>query len=481
MWILKSRRLRAQVLYLLVFLFGTTIVAGTAMLGSTLLSLNAQQASRENSEYIAALALLDGMDEFDHTPAASEPARNAAGDRFDEDAPAGPMIVSTESANEEALDDDPTSTVASDTPNDSPSHGDGDTSSDLPDEQEEYAGAPGGPPAGLDAPNPGSPNGAAPQTPSSPPIAGLPPVSTPHSGPPPARRPSPAPTAQPFVIAATPPAAPSSPSGPAPSSPQTSPYSPPVVVVGAPTAPSSATPPASPGVDPGNTDPVGTTTPGQADPGPVIASNPTGESGGPTDDWYSPGSSPGVKSVDQFTLGGRTLIIEFVSSEPGLGFDVLQVEGTANLDYGNIVFAFLNGYQPEENLTYEFLQAQEIIWGDVDVFYGLLDSSQTEDGDNAPLPLDWNLYSLLDESTFDIFEIVADYTFGDASLALKYSKVASDRKPVTDARLLADPNTIPSPDVLNLLLSGGLGLLLVTFVAKRRQNPKRRDHDNQAA
>ena len=91
--------------------------------------------------------------------------------------------------------------------------------------------------------------------------------------------------------------------------------------------------------------------------GPLI-----GDASDPTDGWFSPGHSPGIATVaGDFNLDRQTLLFEILGTEPGSGYDQLQVGGIANLNEGNVVFAFINGYVPSESDLYDLILGQEIL------------------------------------------------------------------------------------------------------------------------
>jgi hypothetical protein len=491
---LDSRRSRRRALHLSLILLGTTIVAGTSMLGANLSSLK-----RAEGDTMVAQALLDALDPLDPSIDGPGVLTASAPASAPENAPAesdqgGKRVAAVDpDAGEKASyaeDLDPEAIVAGDSPTSPGQDSAPDAGTGLPPDTEEYTGTPDAvtPDADLpDYPSATAPFGGGLPAPNRPnsrpsaPIAGAPgPAgasgggSSPGGGP---SGPSSPPESQPIMIAGIPPSNPG-PSSPAAGGPDGGPGSPPVIASDTPS-------PATSGPSSTSSGPSGPAS-GSADPGPTLAGNdpiggsePTGDR-----DRYSPGTSPGLDVLDSFTLGGRTLIIEFVSSEPGLGFDVLHVDGTAELDYGNIVFAFIDGYQPEENLMYEFLQAQEIVWGDQDAvkfFYGVIDSASTEEGLHAPR--DWGFYTqITDDSLFAVLQDDSDgqsrlidgvnYLY-DASLWLDVVAWQTQARAAPDARSKPDPdpiiaavspggaNAIPSPGVLMLLLSGVIALVWV--------------------
>jgi hypothetical protein len=69
----------------------------------------------------------------------------------------------------------------------------------------------------------------------------------------------------------------------------------------------------------------------------------------------SPGNSPGTLSIGDggFTDVGGTLVIEFGLS----GFDRLLVEGPVNLDGTLIDFRFIEGFAPDEDFEFDFVES----------------------------------------------------------------------------------------------------------------------------
>ena len=82
----------------------------------------------------------------------------------------------------------------------------------------------------------------------------------------------------------------------------------------------------------------------------------------PITKFFSPGNSPGIAHFDDFVLSEDAfgnLLIEIAGSIPVVEYDVLDINGQAIFDEGNVYFAFINGYQPPAGAEsiYEFLQA----------------------------------------------------------------------------------------------------------------------------
>lgn len=496
MRILASKRSRQRGFYLALLLCGSSIVVGTWQLGSGLLTWD----PAPSGESLAASALLEAMDEIQLPGGDPELALVATEDELEpaaalsRDTDGSTDIGTVDSLPQAELDESDESartrlSAGEQRPSDSYSDQETDPLPTPDDQESAIAALPdvdkgraGGTPAFGGAPSTYGPYRPWVPKPELPPFAG--PGGTPGPGAGPGRG-APAPSVPPVVIAGTGPGA-APPNSPGATPPSPDPVGPTVADTGP--GPATANPGSNPGSDPGSTSgPDSSSLPGPgpgsatgpADSDPVVADNASPD-GGPTDDWYSPGHSPGIDRLSEFTLGGQTLIIEFVSSEPGLGFDVLHVDGTATLDYGNIVFAFLDGYQPEESELYQFLQAQEIVWGEpgaVDLYYGVLDADQTEDGLHAPHV--WDLYTrILDESLFRIVEDDTDgrsrtidgeeYLYA-ASLALEVIEWQALAEDLFDSQTESESNPIAnvvSPnEVVEVKAPGGHWLLLIGGMA----------------
>lgn len=118
----------------------------------------------------------------------------------------------------------------------------------------------------------------------------------------------------------------------------------------------------------------------------------------PVDEWFSPGNSPGIAEIgDDFDLSGGTLLFEIAGTEAGLQYDQLLVEGVANLDYGTVVFGFINGFVADATHLFDLILASEIEidYSSVDFYYGLFDSADDPYYANHA-PKDLSLYSELD-------------------------------------------------------------------------------------
>ena len=118
----------------------------------------------------------------------------------------------------------------------------------------------------------------------------------------------------------------------------------------------------------------------------------------PTDGWFSPGHSPGIATVaGDFNLNGQTILFEILGTEAGTEYDQLQVEGIANLNEGNVVFAFINGYVPESSDLYDLILGQEILVDleKVNFYYGLFDPAN-DPSYNLHAPHNLGLYTALD-------------------------------------------------------------------------------------
>jgi hypothetical protein len=221
-------------------------------------------------------------------------------------------------------------------------------------------------------------------------------------------------------------------------------------VVARPTAP-TAVPPAP-------------TVPGVAVPsGPELAVNapPPGlETTDPS--WLSPGHSPGTLTLPgDFDLNGRTLLFEILGTDPGLGYDVLEVGGIANLNYGNVVFAFINDFVPAPTDLFDVILANDIRVGErVSFYFGLFDP--LEDPNYAlHAPLDLALYQPADARLSWGVEGNPDSVYAErmrTRLDLGQSRAIATAAP---QQLLSNPNAVaavPVPPTLWLL---GPALLLM--------------------
>ena len=114
-------------------------------------------------------------------------------------------------------------------------------------------------------------------------------------------------------------------------------------------------------------------------------------------DWYSPGHSPGIATVaGDFNLDGRTILFEILGTEAGLEYDQLQVEGIANLNEGNVVFAFINDFVADSADFFDLILASEVLVDleKVNFYYGLFDPAD-DPSYNLHAPQNLSLYSVL--------------------------------------------------------------------------------------
>ena len=205
-------------------------------------------------------------------------------------------------------------------------------------------------------------------TPSFPPVSGSPPPIVTKYTPPP-ETPDRSPELPPIIADYTPP----------PATPEPEPVLPPMITGG------PETPQAPTGTPPTDGDP--------GDPyalppdSPWIADN----------DWYSPGHSPGIATVaGDFNLDGRTILFEILGTEAGLEYDQLQVEGIANLNEGNVVFAFINDFVADSADFFDLILASEVLVDleKVNFYYGLFDPAD-DPSYNLHAPQNLSLYSVL--------------------------------------------------------------------------------------
>ena len=343
------------------------------------------------------------------------------------------------------------------------------------------AGVPGGRhssgPQGFGASSPGggSPGGgkSGPRNPSSPTASG---PTAPPSDPTPREN-------GPLVAgpAATPPS--TSNPGPQTASIPDAPANPPATANPGPSAPPPVT--SNPGPQTASVPDAPANPPANSQPGPVdlpdaLTGPVVGLNNNPQDDWLSPGHSPGIRYEDTFELNGRTLLFEILgpSAEDPIQYDQLIVEGIVNLNYGNIVFAFINGYPDAASTDWFDLIIADIINLEdaVAFYYGFFDESFPEHA-----PYDLAEYSPWTDGKGDIF---GDLDKGesvdrvkDGLLAIRYDSRADDGQ-TTIANLVADSGDngegtfnpvdigaeIPAPAPLLLLATG---LLLAGSVRRR--------------
>ena len=199
--------------------------------------------------------------------------------------------------------------------------------------------------------------------------------------------------------------------------------------------------------------------------GPVVGANDD-----PQNKWLSPGNSPGKLEIDgPFTLGEEdTLLFEILGNTPGEGgYDQLIVHGDVEFLGGNIVFAFINGYDPTDELFKLILADGDIIGGNlVNYYYGFFDKQSYPE--HAPYDLaEYNVWTEASGVTKNI--IGGDTLDGRDRLEVTY--VQPDGLPETDKgkgtfdpvdigaeipaqRLLLVTAEIPAPAPLLLLATG---------------------------
>ena len=191
--------------------------------------------------------------------------------------------------------------------------------------------------------------------------------------------------------------------------------------------------------------------------GPLI-----GDASDPTDGWFSPGHSPGIATVaGDFNLDGQTLLFEILGTEPGSGYDQLQVGGIANLNEGNVVFAFINGYVPSESDLYDLILGQEILVDleNVNFYYGLFDPANDPDY-NLHAPHNLSLYTALDYTDANPEDDVKLYEVGNGSatnnngilefdqlMRISYKDQGGVKTSGPDKEF--DPIQIPRPGIVN--------------------------------
>lgn len=255
-------------------------------------------------------------------------------------------------------------------------------------------GQPSGP---FVADNPGTPKAPTDNTPS-----GVPDNSpaTPTGGPatPALGQPSPP------VIAGNP----GTPQAPTGNTPSGGPNNSPAAPAGGPASPAQGQP--SPPVIAGNPGtpqaPTGNTPSGGDSPIdiPAVLNGPQiGDASDPTDDWFSPGHSPGIATVaGDFNLDGQTILFEILGTEAGLEYDQLKVDGIAKLNEGNVVFAFINGFGSvadpiDQADLFDLILADEVLVDleKVNFYYGLFDP-KNEPSYDLHGPHNLSLYTILD-------------------------------------------------------------------------------------
>ncbi|MCB1856645.1 MAG: hypothetical protein KDI63_00125 [Gammaproteobacteria bacterium] len=230
---------------------------------------------------------------------------------------------------------------------------------------------------------------------------------------------------------------------------------------------------------------------------PAVAGNPTPENNGggggessdplpqltgpeisqvtvPDDEWFSPGNSPGIARVDgDFSLDGGTLLFEIMGPLVGDEYDQLIVEGIAELNSGNVVFAFINGYRPLGSDMFDLILAEQILVNldNVNFYYGLFEDPYTL---HAPRNLE--VYNTLDLGDGVVDEItlydgiqnpnIPGQLMFDDVMKIGYMEIrALEREPGSDETFtpleLGRANVLPAPESILLLFTGLL--LIGTF------------------
>jgi len=168
-----------------------------------------------------------------------------------------------------------------------------------------------------------------------------------------------------------------------------------------------------------------------------------------------------------FSLDGRTLLFEVLGTDPGLEHDQLLVDGIADLNEGNVVFAFINDFKPGVDV-FDLIIADQILVNldRVSFYYGLFDASYSL---HAPISL--GLYNILDYKDSNAADDVLLYQSGGATgtrnpgdsrlvfddlLSIQYADQGGAKIQAADVELI--PLSIPEPASL-LLLAPGLMLL----------------------
>ncbi len=165
-------------------------------------------------------------------------------------------------------------------------------------------------------------------------------------------------------------------------------------------------------------------------------------------DWMLPGQHSG-----DFDLAGGTLLFEIAGTEAGVDYDQLLVEGMANLDSGNVVFAFMDNFVADPTDFFDLILASEIYIGeDVDFYYGFFD---------LYAPKDLSFYSVVDDK-FSMAELETDLegvVNGQSVNFQELFRIQYNQGPgVKQVSELVEPTAVPLPGSLVLM---GVGLLAV--------------------
>ncbi len=190
--------------------------------------------------------------------------------------------------------------------------------------------------------------------------------------------------------------------------------------------------------------------------GPVVASN------DPGDDWFSPGNSPGTAVIDgDYTLDGGTLLFEILGTEAGLQYDQLIVNGNVDLNAGNVVIAFIDGFVPDGADIFELILGDLItVDNSVNFYYGFFDSALN--------PL-WALHAPTNLSMYNLWDMGSGLTMGvsgqnDGSgerFTVQFDSASANNSapqagPDQDVQPLAIGAPIPTPAPLLLIAAGML-------------------------
>ena len=247
-----------------------------------------------------------------------------------------------------------------------------------------------------------------------------------------------------------------------------------------PSAPAPFTPPAT--STPGNSGPVApiASTPNGPSNGPEpvdLPGDPTGPvvaSGGPGDDWFSPGHSPGTAFIDgDFALNGGTLLFEILGTEAGLEYDQLIVDGKVDLNDGNVVIAFIDNFVPQASDLFELILADLIELSDsVNFYYGFFDPAvdplwALHAPTNLSMYTQWDINSGI---TMGVYE-QADQTgerftvqYGASNSAASLDSPETKSGPDEDIQPLVIGATVPVPAPLLLIAAG----ILLTGLVRRK-------------
>ena len=221
-------------------------------------------------------------------------------------------------------------------------------------------------------------------------------------------------------------------------------------------------------------EPLSSSRPEPANPVVIATSDnaPTGDSEGSSlpngsaekDDWTSPGNSPGTEHVSgDFDLNGGTLLFEILGTTAGLEYDQIIVDGIANLNEGNVVFAFIDNFIPDPTDIFDLLLADQIIidFDNVDFYFGLFNPVDDPSYDlHAPQNLSfYNGFDPLDAVTDDVSIFLTD-----TLMSISYEDLGGATNPGPNETFTAF--SIPEPGSLLLLVPG---LMLLGMFTRRRQ------------